>query len=54
MCASIYQRFDTKNKFMEIWEMLGKDFVARQEGKSTKDIDKLPYIADLVSETLPT
>lgn len=46
--------YKTKNKFMEIWETLGKDFVTRQEWKGTKDIDKLPYIADIVSELLPT
>lgn len=46
--------YKTKNKFMEIWETLGKDFVTRQEWKGTKDIDKLPYIADIVMELLPT
>lgn len=46
--------YKTKNKFMEIWEALGTDFVASKQWQGMQDKDKLPYIADIVSGLLPT
>lgn len=45
---------ETKNKFMEIWDTLGTDFVTNQQWQGMNDKDRLFGIANIVSGLLPT